>query len=202
MVDIGQEVYHFFSALGPLGWLAAIFVLFYIDAIIFPTLPELITIIIFIAGLQTMSAWALGILILATIAVAEFAGLATLYLIVKKVKVPKTIRRVVCKYKDFLIVKDERIILVNRIAPVLPFLGAFVAILDWSFRKAVIYTLVGGVVKYGLILLLSSWFFEFLSEGTAELVTLIMVIGILVASFALSLVRRRRMKKDNANCPP
>ena len=202
MVDIGQEVYHFFSALGPLGWLAAIFVLFYIDAIIFPTLPELITVIIFIAGLQTTSAWALGILILATIAVAEFAGLATLYLIVKKLKVPKTIHRVVCKYKDFLIVKDERIILVNRIAPVLPFLGAFVAILDWSFRKAVIYTLVGGVVKYGLILLLSSWFFEFLSAGTAELVTLIMVIGILVASFALSLVRRRRMKKGNANCPP
>jgi len=202
MVDIGQEVYHFFSALGPLGWLAAIFILFYIDAIIFPTLPELITVIIFIAGLQTTSAWALGILILATIAVAEFAGLATLYLIVKKLKVPKTIHRVVCKYKDFLIVKDERIILVNRIAPVLPFLGAFVAILDWSFRKAVIYTLVGGVVKYGLILLLSSWFFEFLSAGTAELVTLIMVIGILVASFALSLVRRRRMKKGNANCPP
>lgn len=202
MVDIGQEVYHFFSALGPPGWLAAIFVLFYIDAIIFPTLPELITVIIFIAGLQTTSAWALGILILATIAVAEFAGLATLYLIVKKVKVPRMIRRVVCKYKDFLIVKDERIILVNRIAPVLPFIGAFVAILDWSFRKAVIYTLIGGVVKYGLILLLSSWFFEFLSAGTAELVTLVMVIGILVASFALSLVRRRRMKKDNANCPP
>jgi membrane protein YqaA with SNARE-associated domain len=201
MVDIGQEVYHFFSGLGPLGWLAAIFILFYVDAIIFPTLPELITVIIFIAGLQTTSAWVLGILILVTIAIAEFAGLTTLYLIVKKVKVPKMIRRVVCKYQDFLIVKDERIILVNRIAPVLPFLGAFVAILNWSFRKAVIYTLVGGVVKYGLILLLSGWFFELLSEGTAELVTMAMVIGILVASFTLSIIRRRRMKRENANCP-
>jgi hypothetical protein len=201
MVDIGQEVYHFFSGLGPLGWLAAIFILFYVDAILFPTLPELITVIIFIAGLQTTSAWVLGILILITIAIAEFAGLTTLYLIVKKVRVPKMIRRVVCKYQDFLIVKDERIILVNRIAPVLPFLGAFVAILNWSFRKAMIYTLVGGVVKYGLILLLSGWFFELLSEGTAELVTLAMVIGILVASFALSIIRRRRMKRKNANCP-
>jgi membrane protein YqaA with SNARE-associated domain len=201
MVDIGQEVYHFFSGLGPLGWLAAIFILFYVDAILFPTLPELITVIIFIAGLQTTSAWVLGILILITIAIAEFAGLTTLYLIVKKVRVPKMIRRVVCKYQDFLIVKDERIILVNRIAPVLPFLGAFVAILNWSFRKAMIYTLVGGVVKYGLILLLSGWFFELLSEGTAELVTLAMVIGILVASFALSIIRRRRMKRENANCP-
>jgi membrane protein DedA with SNARE-associated domain len=201
MVDIGQEIYHFFSGLGPLGWLLAIFILFYIDAIIFPTLPELITIIIFIAGLETTSAWILGILILITIAIAEFAGLTTLYLIAKHVKVPKMIRRVVCKYQDFLIVKDERIILVNRIAPVLPFLGAFVAILDWSFRKAVIYTLVGGVIKYGLILLLSGWFFEFLSEGTAELVTLAMVIGILVASFVLSIIRRRRMKSKNANCP-
>jgi hypothetical protein len=201
MVDIGQEVYHFFSGLGPLGWLAAIFILFYVDAILFPTLPELITVIIFIAGLQTTSAWVLGILILITIAIAEFAGLTTLYLIVKKVRVPKMIRRVVCKYQDFLIVKDERIILVNRIAPVLPFLGAFVAILNWSFRKAMIYTLVGGVVKYGLILLLSGWFFELLSEGTAELVTLAMVIGILVASFALSIIRRRRMKRNNANCP-
>jgi hypothetical protein len=201
MVDIGQEIYHFFSGLGPLGWLLAIFILFYIDAIIFPTLPELITIIIFIAGMETTSAWILGPLILVTIAIAEFAGLTTLYLIVKHVKVPKMIRRVVCKYQDFLIVKDERIILVNRIAPVLPFLGAFVAILDWSFRKAVIFTLAGGVIKYGLILLLSGWFFEFLSEGTAELVTMAMVIGILVASFVLSIIRRRRMKSNNANCP-
>jgi membrane protein DedA with SNARE-associated domain len=201
MVDIGQEIYHLFSGLGPLGWLAAIFILFYIDAIIFPTLPELITIIIFIAGLETMSAWILGILILITIFIAEFAGLTTLYLIVKKIKVPKMIRRVVCNYQDFLIVKDERIILVNRIAPVLPFLGAFVAILGWSYRKSVIYTFVGGLVKYGLILLLSGWFFEFLSKGTAEQVTLAMVIGILVASFILSVIRRRRMKRENANCP-
>ena len=201
MVDIGQEVYHFFSVLGPIGWLVAIFVLFYIDAIIFPTLPELITIIIFIAGLRTTSAWVLGFLILATIAVAEFTGLTTLYIIAKKVKIPKMIRRVVCQYQDFLIVKDERIILVNRIAPVLPFLGAFVAILNWSFRKSAIYTLVGGMVKYGIILLLSSWFFELLSAGTAELVTLAMVIGILVASFVLSIIRRRRMKRNNANCP-
>lgn len=202
MVDIGQEVYQFFSGLGILGWLAAIFILFYIDAIIFPTLPELITVIIFIAGIQTNSAWVLGILIIVTIAIAEFAGLTTLYLIVKKLKVPKMVRRVVCKYRDFLIVKDERIILVNRAAPVLPFLGAFVAILDWSFRKSVAYTLIGGVVKYGLILLLSSWFFEFLSEGTAELVTMAMVIGILVVSFTLAMIRRRRMKRENANCPP
>ena len=202
MVDIGQEVYQFFSGLGVLGWLAAIFILFYIDAIIFPTLPELITVIIFIAGIQTNSAWVLGILIIVTIAIAEFAGLTTLYLIVKKLKVPKTVHRVVCKYRDFLIVKDERIILVNRAAPVLPFLGAFVAILDWSFRKSVAYTLIGGVVKYGLILLLSSWFFEFLSEGTAELVTMVMVISILAVSFALAMIRRRRMKKENAYCPP
>lgn len=201
MVDIGQEIYHFFSGLGPIGWLAAIFVLFYIDAIIFPTLPELFTVIIFIAGIKTTSAWILGPLILVMIVVAEIAGLTTLYVIVKKVKVPKLIRRVVCSYKDFLIVKDERIILVNRIAPVIPFLGAFVAILNWSFRKSVIYIVVGGLVKYGTILLLSGWFFEFLSEGSAVQVTLIMVIGILAASFALSFIRRRRMKKKNADCP-
>ncbi len=201
MVDIGQEIYHFFSGLGLLGWLIAIFILFYIDAIIFPTLPELITVIIFMAGIQTTSAWVLGISILVTIAIAEFAGLTTLYLIVKKVKIPSMIRRAVCKYQDFLIVRDERIILVNRIAPVLPFLGAFVAILDWSYRKSVVYTLIGGILKYGLILLLSSWFFEFLSKGMAEQVTLAMVIGILAASFALSIIRRRRMKRENANCP-
>jgi membrane protein DedA with SNARE-associated domain len=201
MVDIGQEIYHFFSGMGPLGWLVAIFILFYIDAIIFPTLPELITVIIFIAGLGTTSAWILGIMILSTIAIAEFAGLTTLYLIAKNVRIPKMINRVVCKYRDFLLVRDERIILVNRIAPVLPFIGAFVAILDWSYRKSVIYTLVGGIMKYGIILLLSSWFFEMLSAGTAEIVTLIMVIAILVASFALSIIRRRRMRRQNANCP-
>ncbi len=201
MVDIGHEVFQFFAVLGLVGWLIAIFILFYIDAIIFPTLPELITIIIFIAGLQTTPAWFLGMMILITIAVAEFAGLTTLYLIVKKAKVPKMIHRVVCKYRDFLIVKDERIILLNRIAPVLPFIGAFVAILDWSYRKSVIYTLVSGVLKYGVILLLGSWFFEFLSEGVAAQVTLAMVVGILVASLVLSAIRRRRMRNKDANCP-
>jgi len=174
-------------------------VLFYVDAIIFPTLPELFTVIIFVAGRSTVPDLLLAVLILAVIAMAEFSGLSTLYFIIKKVRVPNAIKKAADRYSCFLFVSDERIILINRLAPVLPFIGAFVAILNWSYRKAVIYTFAGGMIKYGVILALASWFFAYLGQGTGMQVTLFMVLAILAISFALSYYRRRQMRRKNAD---
>ena len=107
------------------GGLICIFLLFYIDAIIFPDgagtvhgrhlrLPD--------PDIDTL---AFGLLILVTIAISEILGFCTLYYIVKKVRVPKLIQRGVDKFQAFLIYPDERMILVNRVAPIVPFLGAF-----------------------------------------------------------------------------
>jgi hypothetical protein len=190
--DLGNIIYDFFSVMGVPGLLLCIFLLFYIDAILIPTLPELFTVIIFMAIPEP---WFAG-LILFTIAGAEFLGLTTLYTIVKGVNVPRKIEAAVIKYRDFLIVRDERMIIVNRFAPVLPFMGAFVAICGWSYRKAVIYTLASGVIKYGAILALSNLFFVYFSEGTAGTITIIMVLIILVLSLIVSVYRRSMMKKE------
>jgi membrane protein YqaA with SNARE-associated domain len=195
MLDIGQAIYDIFSPSGALGMLACIFIIFYVDAIVFPTLPELFTVIIFMA---IPEAW-FGLSILATIAIAEVLGLSTLYLIVKKVRIPHIIERAVNRYRDFLMFKDERMIVVNRVAPVVPFIGAFVAMCNWSFKKAIAFTLLGGMVKYGVIIALSGVFFAYFSSGTAQTVTIIMILVIIAASFVISLSRRRRMKKKNEN---
>ncbi len=177
--------------------LACIFIIFYIDAIIFPTLPELFAVIIFMA---IPEAW-FGLAILATIAVAEVLGLTTLYLVVKKIRVPQMIEKAVCRYRDFLMFRDERMILVNRIAPILPFLGAFVCLCNWSYRRSLAYTLVGGMVKYGVIIALSGAFFAYFSSGTAQTVTIVMILMIIAVSLVISFSRRRKMRKKDENCP-
>jgi membrane protein YqaA with SNARE-associated domain len=187
--DIGKIIYEFFSVMGIPGLLFCIFLLFYLDAILIPTLPELFTVIIFMANPEPWFA----ALILATIAVAEFLGLTTLYLIVKGVRVPGKIEAAVHKYKDFLLVRDERMIIVNRFAPVLPFMGAFVAICGWSYRKAVLYTIASGLIKYGAILALSNLFFVYFSKKTAGTVTIAMVLMILMVSLVVSIYRKRKM---------
>ena len=35
-------------------------------------------------------------------------------------------------------------ILINRIAPILPFLGAFIALAGWKLKRSLIYVVVGG----------------------------------------------------------
>lgn len=192
MIDIGQVIYSYFLPLGIWGMLGCIFILFYIDAIVFPTLPELFTVIIFMTKPET---W-FGLAILGVIAISEFLGLTTLYLIVKKSKVPQRIERAVNKYKDFLVMGDERIILLNRIAPILPFLGAFVAICKWSYTKSVAYTFIGGISKYGIILTASGLFFALLSTGTAQTITLMMILIVIAISFVCAYFKSRRLKKN------
>lgn len=194
MVDIGQSIVDLFTGLGLYGLLLAVFFIFYIDAILFPTLPELFAIIIFLAGREYIPGWVFGILMLMTIAIAEVAGIITLYSIVLRVKMPKRIERAIHKYNDFLVVSDERMILVNRIAPVLPFLGAFAAINNWSLRKTIIYTVIGGTIKYGLILALAGYLFSYFEAGTARTVTLLMVLVIIGVSFGLSYYRKKKME--------
>lgn len=199
MIDfnIGEIIYDFFAALGVPGLLLFIFLLFYIDAIILPTLPELFTVIIFMAIPEPWFAAS----ILAVIALAEFLGLTTLYLIVKNLRIPGKIEGAVHKYRDFLIVRDERMIIVNRFAPVLPFMGAFVAICGWSYRKSLLYTLASGVIKYGAILALSNLFYIYFSEGTAGTVTIIMVLVVLALSLIVSLYRKRKIDKERERGP-
>jgi membrane protein DedA with SNARE-associated domain len=192
MAAIGQIFYDALSPLGTIGLLLCVFLLFYIDSIVFPTLPELFTIIIF--SVDPTLDFACEILV--TIAIAEVLGLTTLYLIVKRLRIPKKIQNAVSRYSKMLLVKDEKIILLNRIAPVLPFMGAFVALCKWSYKKSVGYTVLGGVIKYGIILTLGSLAYEYLSSDTATVVTIILVLVIIVVSLVLSYLKKEKMSGE------
>ncbi len=197
MLGIGEFIYEVFHPLGTGGMLLCIFLLFYIDAIVFPTLPELFTVIIYMAIPELWFAGA----ILVTIAVAEILGLCTLYYVTMSIKVPGRIEKFAERYRRFLLLGDERMIIVNRFAPVIPLMGAFVKICDWSLKKSLFYTVLSGTVKYGAILVASQTFFVYFSEGIAEVVTIVMVLVILALSLAVSLYKKSKMGDQDENCP-
>lgn len=195
-MDIGAFLTSFFEPLGITGGLICIFLLFYIDAILFPTLPELFTVIIF-TSYPDVNLTLFAAAVLAAIVAAEVLGVLTLYTVVKKIKVPERIAKAAHKYRDFLIVSDERMILLNRIAPVVPFMGAFICLFDWRLKKSIGYVAAGGLIKYGVILALSTAFLEYMEHGTAQTVTILMVIIVMVASLIASYFKKKGV--ENAN---
>ncbi|HEY3419401.1 MAG TPA: hypothetical protein VGK23_02495 [Methanomassiliicoccales archaeon] len=199
MASITEVIISIFSPTSVVGGLICIFLLFYIDAIIFPTVPELFTVGIF--ALQTqISTLGFGILILITIAVSEVLGFCTLYYVVRKVRVPKLIQKGVDKFQAFLIYPDERMILVNRVAPILPFMGAFASMCNWSLRKSLTFVLIGGIAKYGLILLASGLFIAYWDSSTATTVVLVMVIVVIALSFVASYFRKKKIIGQRGKC--
>ncbi len=191
MLSIGSLVYGIFGPLGIFGLLAALFIIFYFDATVLPTLPELFTVIIFLAHPVPL----FGVLMVATLSAAEFCGVTTLYLLVRRYALPQWMRRRIVDYSKFLIVRDEKVILVNRVAPIIPFLGAFMATCDWPYGRSVVYNFAGGAVKYGLIIIMASYLLSlFSNEMLAEIVTIITVLALICASYLMSAYRKRRMR--------
>jgi hypothetical protein len=190
MTDIVGWLQALLAPLGTLGLFIIIFLFFYIDAILFPTLPEIFTLLVF-SDNPTSGLFAVEILV--TILAAEVLGLTTLYLIVKHVAMPKKIEMALARYTKFLFVKDEKIILINRIAPVLPFMGAFAAVCHWDFRRCIYYTLLGGVIKYSFILISSAAFYAYLKSGDAFLVSVALVLSIIAVSIILSYTRKDKI---------
>lgn len=183
-----DTLYGIFAGMGDPGVVFCIFLLFLIDALMFPTLPELFMVLAYDGHSLEFAA----LLLLAAVA-AELVGVFTLYYIVSKVRVPERISRIANKYIDFLVCSDEKIILVNRVAPMIPFLGAFIALVDkWDRRKCALYIVIGCIAKYGVILLASDFFSTYLGSDTAQTVTLVFVFAVIIISFALSYYRKRK----------
>ena len=178
-----------FGPYGAIGVIIVIFLIFYIDAVFFPTLPEIFFIIGFMYDPTPM--WGLAILVTASL--AEAVGLSTLYYIVERIGVPERIKNIADKYADFLIVSDEKMLLVNRIAPMLPFAGAFVSLIhSWTLKRALIYNFIGCYLKYGIILLFANFFYSYFGSEEAQLYTIIFVIVVMVLSIIASVIKKRK----------
>lgn len=188
-MDLTAFMLDVFGPFGEPGVVLMVFIAFLLDAMLIPFLPEIFIILGFSYNPEPYFA-----VILVTVSIlAEVIGNCILYLVVKKIRVPKRIRSIANKYVGILLVSDERMLLVNRIAPLIPYSGAFIAMVGgWKLPRALFYISLGCVLKYGLILSMSSIFYAYFSSNMASIMMIVFVVVILAISLALSYVRQKR----------
>jgi hypothetical protein len=188
MFSIGEWLFGIFGEGGAMLLVFCIFLIFLADAMFFPTLPEFF----FIAAFLYDPTLPFGLCLLIAAIAAETLGLVALYLIVGKLRIPKRIDKAVNKYLKFLVFGDERLLLLNRIAPMIPFSGAFARIAGWDLKRSMFYVFIGSVLKYGIILLMSNFFHSYYSSGDAQTYTLIFIVAVIVISIVSSFVVKKR----------
>lgn len=188
---IGEDILDLFADLGDIGMLLAITLIIWLDGTAFPTVPEMWMVLIFGAHSDSFG-WGFVLVVVATL--AGLAGNLTLYSLVKIAKLPNWIQRKMKRYTEFLIVKDERLLILNRFAPIVPYTGAFVAACGWDLKKSVAYLLISGIAKSAVIVTISWLSFDNLREEVALWVSLGVVAVIVTASVISSLVYRRRAR--------
>jgi hypothetical protein len=187
---IGDVIIDFFGNFGVVGMVLAVYTIFLIDSMIFPALPDFFLLVIYSTNPQNFL-WGVALLIIAVC--ASFSGNSILYFIAKKHAPPHFIKNLMKKYSGMLIIKDERILLVNRIAPVLPYTGAFIAINNWDYKKSIIYIVLGAAAKFGFLLLLSGTFYTLFEKGTAQKATFSLIIATIIISLIASHLEKRRL---------
>lgn len=188
-----DDAFQTLSSHEPEGMLVGLFLVVFFDAIVIPIGPELLAIAIYSTNLD--AGWATAIVM--TVASAQICGTSTLYLVGKHPRLlPKYMRNVMNRYRSTLVISDERIVFINCFVPILPFLGAFVAVSDWSYRKSMFYVALGGAIKYSVFLSMSRTFHYLFAEGVAQKVSLLTVLGLLVASGMYAFHRRRKFDRE------
>ena len=197
MASVADWLTGLFAFLGPSGTLLALFLVFVIDAAIIPTLPELAVVLSYLYGNAGMAPFPWALLLLAMALAGEAVGNTLMFLWVRKLVVdrghlPRFLGRAMRGWTGLMIVPDERIILVNRIAPVVPFVGAFIAVVGWSYRKSLAYIVLGGAAKYSFLLVLVGYLGIVYDPGTATLITVIAVLVLVGVSVGAAALYRRR----------
>lgn len=188
-MSLGDWLFGLFDGMGDAGVVLCVFLLFLLDALLVPTLPELFMVL----GFSSEPTFEFGMVLLGIAVIAELLGIFALYYVVSRIKVPARIERIANKYIDFLVFSDEKIILVNRVAPMIPFLGAFIAMVDtWDRKKCAAYIVIGCLVKYGIILLANGFFISYLGSNRAQTVTLVFIFSVIAISFVASYFKKRK----------
>ncbi|MCL1984317.1 MAG: hypothetical protein FWG58_02820 [Methanomassiliicoccaceae archaeon] len=196
MFNIGDWMYDVLGPDSAILVILFIFLIFFLDALVFPTLPELF----FIIGFMYDPSLLFGLQLLLAAVAAEIAGITLLYYVVEHIRVPERIKKIADRYVGFLICSDERMLLVNRIAPMIPFAGAFISLIDsWKLSRSLFYVVLGCLLKYGIIMMMSNFFFEYFSGGDAQTYTIIFIIAVIAISMAAAFLRKKKGGLANEN---
>lgn len=206
MASVADWLTGLFAFLGPTGTLVALFLVFVIDAAIIPTLPELAVVLSYLYRDPGVDPFAWALLLLAMALAGEVVGNTLMFLWVRKLVVdrghlPRLLGRAMRGWTDLMITPDERIILVNRVAPVVPFVGAFIAVVGWNYRKSIAYIVIGGAAKYSFLLVLVGYLGFVYDPGTATLITVAAVLILVGVSVAAATLYRRRVAAPPGGAP-
>lgn len=186
---IGEQIIDFFASLGDTGMIIALIAIILLDGTGFPTLPEVWMVWIYGVHFDSFG-WA--VLLIVVSSVASLGGNFILYSIVKLIGMPKRAKKVMVKYTNFLIVSDERLLLLNRVAPLVPYTGAFMATLNWDIKKCAFYLIIGAMAKASAVIALAWLSYDNVRQEIAPLVALIAVAVVLLISLAASVIYRRK----------
>lgn len=186
---VGRDIIDMFSALGDGGMLLAMMVIIWIDGTAFPTLPEAWMVFIFGAHPDSF-VWGFSLVLVAT--VSSLAGNFTLYSLVKVAKLPNWMQKGMKKYTEFLILKDERLLILNRFAPLVPYTGAFIAVCNWDVKKCAIYLFVSALVKFSAYTIIFWLSYGNLKDEVAPWISLGIVVIVITASLIASFIYKRR----------
>src|SRR5947209_4419977 len=145
-----------FASLGPIGSLAALLVIFAVDAALFPALPEAWILITYTFRPETMDAVGWAALLLLVAVAGDLLGTTILYALVRRIlvrgrRMPRWLESGMRRWTEFLGVPDERAILLNLIAPLVLLVGEFISTLQWNYRRAWDCCAVGGLAMVSIV---------------------------------------------------
>ncbi|MEA3143405.1 MAG: hypothetical protein QOG31_729 [Thermoplasmata archaeon] len=165
--------------------IAALALVFLLDGLGLPLMPEVAALLAFTQ--HPTLAW--GALLLGLVVAMEVAAALILYTIVQNTGVPRWVRRAMAGYTTAMLVRDERLLLLNRVVPVLPFAGAFIAVNQWRPLRSLAFIALGSAAKYALVFVLSGLAYAYFSGPWALAASLSLGGVFLAVSWSLSLRR-------------
>lgn len=200
MASLDEFLAALFGSLGPAGSLVALLLIFAVDAALFPALPEAWIVVTYTYRPELLDPAAWAALLLVVAVAGDVLGTSALYAtvrrwLVRRRRMPHWLERAMRRWTNFLLVRDERVILMNRVVPVVPMLGAFMATLGWDYRRSMAYVSIGGLAKYAVLLYIVFAIGVAYNVATARWITLGLVAAVVVLSFVASGWRHRRIEE-------
>jgi len=197
---LGQDIISFFQGFGPFWLIVGFALISFLDGFAIPALPEAWLILIALTPSSIPNpTWGITLILVGVSAAVGAQFL--LYSIVKKVGMPRRVKKVMNHYMKFLIVSNEKLAFVNWLAPVIPFTGAFIAVSEWKPRLAFIYSILGGFVKFTILILIAIIFPSLFSPETVADASIALVLIVLAVSLGVSYIRYKRIERRLAENP-
>ena len=183
----------FLTPLGPVGLFLAMVLCCIIESFGVPMVPDVIFNFIYMT--DTTLLWALVLPL--GVVLGESIGMIILYVLADHFELPERVQNVMKSWADFLIVHDERLLLVHRVFPVLIFTGIFVRILDnWTLPRALFWNGLACYIKYLLLAFLYLFLAVTMDTKDAQNLSFILTILIMVV-FAIASIWKKM--KDGWN---